>query len=93
MPKIVATIQVKDLSKWEENFKTHGELFRRQTINGQYDYTMIEDDNRVVLCADVSDVDTFFKVLESSEAEDAKDVDGVKRETIRFFVLDKQFKF
>lgn len=49
---------------------------------------MIEDGNRVVLCADVSDVDMLFKVLESSEAEDAKDVDGGKRETIQFFVLD-----
>ena len=93
MAKIVATVQVADLSKWEKSFRTHGELFHRQTINGQYDYTMIEDGNRVVLCADVSDVDKFFKVLESSEAEDAKDLDGVKRETIRFFVLDKQFKF
>ena len=93
MPKIVITVQVKDLSKWEERFHTHGELFRRQTINGQYDYTMIEDGNRVVLCAEVRDVQTFFTVLDSPEAEDAKDVDGVKRETLQFFVLDKQFTF
>jgi len=93
MPKIVAAIQVEDLRKWEEGFRTHGELFRRQTINGRYDYTMIEDGNHVVLCADVDDLDTFFKVLESQDAEDAKDLDGVHRETIRFFVLDKQFTF
>lgn len=24
MPNIVATVQVEDLSNWEENFKTHG---------------------------------------------------------------------
>ena len=93
MQKIVIILQVKDLSKWEERFRTHGELFRRQTINGQYDYTMIEDGNRVVLSAEVRDVQTFFAVLDSPEAEDAKDVDGVKRETLQFFVLDKQFKF
>jgi hypothetical protein len=93
MPKIVATIQVADLAEWEERFRTHGELFRRQTINGQYDYAMVSEGNRVVLCADVGNVDTFFNVLESAEAEHAKEFDGVKRETIEFFVLDRQFKF
>ncbi|GKS60295.1 hypothetical protein YTPLAS18_38220 [Nitrospira sp.] len=93
MPKIVAMIQVHDLPQWERNFRTHGELFRRQTINGQYDYTMIGDGNRVVLSADVRDVDTFFTVLKSPDADDAIDLDGVKRETIQFFVLDKQFTF
>lgn len=76
---------MEDLRKWEENFRTHGELFRRQTIDGQYDHTMIEDGNRVILCADVSDVDRFFKVLDTRDAEDAKDFDGVNRETIEFF--------
>lgn len=93
MPRIVATIEVEDLEKWEENFRTHGELFRRQTINGRYDYAMIEDGNRVVLSADVRDIETFFAVLESPDADDAKDFDGVTRETIQFFVLDKTFEF
>jgi len=81
------------LRKWEERFLAHGDLFRRQTNDGQYDYTMIEDGKHVVLCAEVSDADTFFKALESQDAEDAKDLDSVHRETIKFFVLDKQFKF
>ena len=93
MPKIVATIEVENLSEWEKGFKTHGELFRRQTIDGQYDYTMIEEGNRVVLCAEVKDVGAFFEVLQSEEADEAKELDGVRRDTIRFYVLDKQFKF
>lgn len=93
MPKVVASIQVADLAEWEKRFRTHGDLFRRQTINGQYDYTVIRDGNRVVLCAEVGDVDTFFSVLESAEADHAKSFDGVKRESIKFFVLDRQFKF
>ncbi|MEM7222379.1 MAG: hypothetical protein AAF495_05335 [Pseudomonadota bacterium] len=93
MPKIVVTIQVEDLSKWEQGFKTHGALFRRQTIKGQYDYTMIHGENRVVLCAEVEDVDEFFEELETPQADDAKDLDGVKRESIRFYVLDRRFTF
>ena len=93
MPKIVVTIQVEDLSKWEARFRTHGELFRRQTINGQYDYTLIEDGNRVVLCAEVNDASTFFSVLKSAEASEAKDFDGVRGDSIQFYLLDRQFKF
>lgn len=93
MPRLVAMIQVEDLTKWEEGFLTHGALFRRQTIRGAYHYTMIEDGNRVVLSADVDDVETFFQVLQTPDADDAKDLDGVKRETIQFFVLDKRFEF
>ena len=93
MPRVVATIEVEDLSEWEENFRTHGDLFRRQTIKGHYDYAMIEDGNRVVLSADVDDIDTFFKVLGSQDADDAKDFDGVKRESIQFYVLDRRFEF
>jgi len=93
MPRIVAVVEVDDLKTWEPAFRTHGELFRQQTIKGVYEYTMIEDGNRVVLSADVEDIETFFSVLETADAEDAKDVDGVKRESMQFFVLDKTFQF
>ena len=93
MPRIVAMIQVEDLPEWEKNFRTHGDLFRRQTIQGHYDYIMIKEGNRVVLSADVDDIETFFEVLKTPDASDAIDLDGVKRDTIRFYVLDKTFKF
>jgi len=93
MPRIVALIEVDDLAIWEANFLTHGELFRDQTIRGMYEYTMIEDGNRVVLSADVEDIDTFFEKLKSKVAQDAIDADVVKRDSIRFHVLDKQFRF
>ena len=28
MPKVVVTAQVEDAAKWEEEFRTHGDLFR-----------------------------------------------------------------
>ena len=34
MPRIVVTAQVEDLVKWEEGFRTHGDLFRSQTVSG-----------------------------------------------------------
>ena len=93
MPRIVFMIEVDDLPEWERRFRTHGDLFRRQTIDGLYEYTMIEDGNRVVLSAEVHDIDTFFEVLETPDANAAKDFDGVDRPSIQVFVLDKRFEF
>ena len=93
MPRIVFMIEVDDLTEWEQKFRTHGDLFRRQTIDGHYEYTMIEDGKRVVLSADVRDIDTFFDVLETPAADAAKDLDGVNRDRIEVFVLDKRFEF
>ena len=33
MPRVVVTAQVEDLVKWEEGFRTHGDLFRSQTVS------------------------------------------------------------
>ncbi len=85
MPQIVAMIHVADLVEWEKDSRDHAALFCQQTIEGHYEYTVIEQDNRVVLCTDFSDVDTFFEVLETAAAEDAKDLDGIRRDTIQFF--------
>lgn len=93
MTKIVVTIAVDDFSSWEKNFRTNGELFQRQTIDGKYEYTMIEDGKRVVLCAEVADVDTFFRELQSSAAGAAIRADGVQRESRQFYVLDRTFRF
>ncbi len=32
MPKVVVTAQIEDPARWEEGFRTHGDLLRRQTI-------------------------------------------------------------
>ena len=38
-------------------------------------------------------MDTFMKVLDSPATAEAMAFDGVKRETVKVFVLDKEFKF
>ena len=91
MPKIVITAQVEDSAKWEEGFRTHGELLRSMSSTSTQFTTT--SDNEVALCADVEDLDTYFKVLESPAAAEAMAYDGVKRETVKVFVLDKEFKY
>jgi len=42
--------------------------------------------------AEVKDVAKYFEVLESKATAEAMAQDGVKRETVKTFVLDKEFK-
>ena len=92
MPKVVITAQVEDLVKWEKGFRTHGNLFRSQTVTKPIDFATIAG-NEVAVCAEPDDLATFMKIMDSPAVAEAMAFDGVKRETVKMFVLDKQLKF
>lgn len=89
MPRVIITAEVNDLVGWEQGFRTHGDLFR------QMGATNIEfctgDGNRIAVCIDTSDLAAYMKVLKSTATADAMVADGVRRETVNVFVLDKTF--
>jgi len=91
MARVVVTAQVEDAVKWEKSFRTHGDLFRSQTVTKPINFAIIEG-NMVAVCAEPDNLDTFMKILSSSATADAMAADGVKRETVKVFVLDKEFK-
>ena len=68
MPKVVVTGQVEDLVKWEEGFRTHGDLFRSQTVSGPIGIATNED-NEVAVCFDASDLDRFLKGFYPARAD------------------------
>ena len=90
MAKVVVTAQVKDLKKWEEGFRTHGDLFKRQRLTKPIDYGT-GDGNYVAVCFETSDLDNLQSVLGSQETADAMEFDGVLRDTVKMFVLDKNY--
>jgi len=90
MPRVVVTAQVEDLVKWEEGFRTHGDLFRSQTVSGSIGIATNEG-NEIAVCFEPSDLDRFLQGMDSPETAEAMDVDGIKRETVKVFVLDKEF--
>ncbi len=90
MAKVVITAEVEDLTKWEEGFRSHGDLFRRQT-NTKPISIATNEGNEVALIFEPEDLGTFMKLLES-DGPAAMANDGVKRETVKMFVMDKEFK-
>ncbi len=91
MPKVVVTGQVEDPVKWEEGVRTHGELFRSFTVHGPVDFATIEG-NEMAVCFQADDLDAFLEGMDSPETAEAMVIDGVKRETVKIYVLDKEFQ-
>ena len=91
MPKVVVTAQIEDPVRWEEGFRTHGELFRRQTVNKPIEFSILEG-NQIACCFEPEDLDTYLEILDSSETAEAMAFDGIDRDTVQVYVLDQEFQ-
>jgi hypothetical protein len=81
---------VEDAVKWEAGFRTHGDLFRSMTIGDSIHFTMAG--NEVAIVMEPGDLEAFGRVMDSQAVAEAMAFDGVKRETVKTFVLDKELK-
>ena len=77
--------------KWEEGIRTHGDLFRTGTVSGPVSYATSEG-NEVAVCCEPENLDTFMEMMVDSPATaEAMAGDGVNRDTVKVFELDKEF--
>ena len=90
MKKLIIIAQVADLGKWETGFRTHAELFRSYSISKPIDYGGMED-NYVAVCFEPDDMAACLKGIGYSATVEAMKMDGIKMETVRMFVLAKEF--
>jgi hypothetical protein len=90
MAKIIITAEVENAADWERGFRTHGDLFRDQTIH-TVDFN-VTSDNEVGLVFECQDLDKCLELMDTPATEEAMKFDGVKRDTVKVFVLDKEFK-
>ncbi|HEX9875526.1 MAG TPA: hypothetical protein VGC50_02605 [Gammaproteobacteria bacterium] len=89
MPRVLATATVEDSAKWEESFRTHKKLFKKYSATAIH-YTSTPD-NQIAIYWRVKNLDKFFAGTEMPETVEAMAFDGVRRDTVKFFVLDKKF--
>jgi hypothetical protein len=88
MPRIFVTAEVEDVKKWEAGFRTHGDLFRQMGV-AKMEFST--SGNQIAVCGETANLDAYMKVFNSPATADAMAVDGVKRDTVKMFVLDKEF--
>jgi hypothetical protein len=92
MPKVIVAAQVKDSAVWEKNFRTHADVFRIMGVTKPVHYA-INPGNDVAVCAEADDLDRFLAGMKSAATAEAMALDGVRPETVKMYVLDKEFKF
>jgi hypothetical protein len=85
MPRIIVTAEVEDPTAWEQGFRTHGDLFRAQTCS-QMEYSI--NGNEVAVLASPKDFDAFMTLFDAPDTAKAMQFDGVKRETVKVYVVD-----
>ncbi len=90
MPRVVVTARVEDSAKFEQGFRTHGELFQSMTINKPIHFGVTEQ-NEVICYFEPDDLDKYLEILDSPTTHEAMEFDGVRRETVKVSVLDKEF--
>jgi hypothetical protein len=90
MPRVVITAEVDNLDTWEKGFRTHGDLFKQMGVSTM-EYATVAG-NRVAVCGETADLAAYMKIFNSPATAEAMAVDGVKRETVHVFVLDKTIK-
>ena len=91
MPEVIVTAEVENPSVWEERFRTHGDIFKQYTVKKPVRFSLGEG-NRIAVSFEPEDVDTLMKSMKSEVTTKAMASDGVKRDSVRIFVLDKSVK-
>lgn len=91
MTRIVLTAQVEDTAAWEPKFRSHADMFRKFGVADTYEYS-IGENSEVAVCVDVSDADAFLEILSSPENVAAMENDGVNRDSVKIFVVDKALR-
>jgi len=90
--RIVVTAEVADTAKWEQGFRTHGDLFKSMSLSESF-YAINDDNKRIAVYTEPENLDQFMAVLESQATADAMESDGIDRDTVNVFVLENKFEY
>lgn len=90
MTKIVVIAKCKDQAKWEAGFRSHADLFRTAYgVSEPVSYGFGED-NYVAAGFETGDLTKAMSAISSPETAEAMENDGLLRDTVKVFVLDKE---
>ena len=88
MTRALITAKVEDSTKWEKDFRSHVGLFKAYTATAIH--FSATDDNEVAILWEVTNLDKFLEQMDSPETAQAMAQDGVNRESVKVYVLDKE---
>jgi hypothetical protein len=56
-------------------------------------YFAATDDNEIAVYSEPTDLEKYMEVLESPDTAKAMEFDGVEQDTVKVYVLDKEFVY
>jgi len=90
MTRIVITAKVKDAVKWEEGYRAHAPMLRQFLgVTKPVHFTTDVETNEICLNAEPDNLEKYLELAQSPEIAEAMDKNGVIRETVKFYILDK----
>jgi hypothetical protein len=86
--RAIVTAQVENSANWEKDFRSHAGLFKAYTSTAIH--FSATDNNEVAILWEVANLDQFLEKMDSPETAEAMAQDGVNRESVKVYVLDKE---
>ncbi|MGB5189980.1 hypothetical protein [Robiginitalea sp.] len=91
MTRIVITAKVRDIEKWEQNYRVHAPMLRElMGVTKPVQFSTDAETNEICLSAEPDDLDHYLETAQSPEIAEAMEKNGVIRETVKLYILDKQ---
>jgi len=91
MTRIVFTAKVKDVVKWEEGYREHGPMLREKLgVTKPIHFTTNAETNEICIQGEPDNLERYLEIVQTPELAEAMEKNGVLRETVKLYILDKQ---
>lgn len=90
MLRVILTVEVEDAGNWEAAVRANTDSLTQQTVTA-FHFT-ITANNKAAIYLEVDDAEKMFEFLRSQATVEQMELDGVKRESVEVFFLDKEIK-
>ena len=90
MTRIVVAAIAKDVVKWEEGYRSHAPMLRElMGVTKRVQFTTHAETNEICINAEPDDLEHYLGMAQSPEIAEAMEKNGVIRDTVKFYILDK----
>jgi len=90
MTRIVLTAKVKDVVKWEEGYRAHAPLLKEILgISKPIHFTTNAETNEICINGEPDDLEKYLELVQTPELAEAMEKNGVLRDTVKLYILDK----
>ena len=93
MSRIVITAKVKDAVKWEAGYREHAPMLKEKLgVTQPIHFTTNTETNEICILGEPDNLEKYLEVIQTPEMVEAMEKNGVLRDTVKLYILDKQIQ-